>query len=257
MIAMNAKPWWPSRDIGLAVLIVWIATALVVSSIAKGQEVTLPAEIRGSPGAWLIVAPESVIGGKPRWRIDPGLQEVRLDLLLPPEQIAQLRGKVLTSTVAGRYKIEAWNALGDVASEIATCIVVIGNAPPVPIPPIPVPPDPTPTPPPVVSGARGIAIIRETADTTPAVARLVTALRVGPHSQYLASKKHTLQVLDDDSVSGDGRASAAVEAWRPIFAGMKLPVLIIYDPVSRSVLSKEPLPTTAEAVVEAIKKTGG
>jgi hypothetical protein len=118
---------------------------LLLSWPAWGQKVVLPAEVRGGTGSWIIVAPEQLDGGKPRWRIDPGLQEVRLDLLLPPEQLAQLKGKVVTSTVAGRYRIEAWNAKGDTASEISTCWVIVGE--PGPAPPVPPGPGPQPQPP--------------------------------------------------------------------------------------------------------------
>ncbi len=117
-----------------------LLACLLLAAPAQAQKVTLPAEVKAGVGAWVIVAPESLEGGKPKWRADPGLQEVRLDLLLPPETLAQLKGKVYTSPTAGRFRVEAWNAKGDVASEISTCWVVVGEpAPPVP----PVPPGPT------------------------------------------------------------------------------------------------------------------
>lgn len=140
---------------------------LVWASVAWGQEVKLPAEIKGAPGSWIIVAPEKIDGGEPRWRIDPGLQEVRLDLLLPPDMLSKLKGKVVTGAT-GRYKVESWNAKGDKASDISTCWVVIGDAPPVPpgplppIPPTPVPPVP---PTPVPTKSFRVIFIMETAKT--------------------------------------------------------------------------------------------
>lgn len=118
-----------------------LLSLLLLAVPAWAQKVTLPAEVRGTVGAWVIIAPESVDGGSPRWRLDPGLQEVRLDLLLPPETLKQLRGKVVTALKDGRYKVEAWNARGDEASDIATCWVVIGTPGPGPGPD-PNPPDP-------------------------------------------------------------------------------------------------------------------
>lgn len=115
---------------------------LSLPSLAYGQSVTLPIEVKGAVGAWIIIAPEKIDGGTPKWRIDPGLQEVRLDLLLPPEMLKQLKGKVVTANQAGKYKIECWNAKADQASDIATCWIVIGN-------PTPVPPGPGPGPIPV------------------------------------------------------------------------------------------------------------
>ena len=115
-----------------------VLCVLMLPLAAFGQSVTLPAEIKGAVGAWIIVAPTKIDGGTPRWRIDDGLQEVRLDLLLPPEMLKQLKGKVVTSNVPGKYRIECWNAKGDAASEIATCWVTIGT--PGPTPPTPDPP---------------------------------------------------------------------------------------------------------------------
>lgn len=109
------------------------------------QVVELPKEIRGTPGAWIIVAPLNLEGGQPEWEIDPGLQEVRLDLLFPAEMIKQLKGKVVVGTKAGRYLVVAWNAKADKASRLARCVIVIGDPGPEPGPgpgPTPVPTDP-------------------------------------------------------------------------------------------------------------------
>lgn len=159
--------------------------------------------------------------------------------------------------VNGTFRITAVTCKGGKLSPFQSCLVLVGGiAPPVPVPPNPTPVPPTP-PDPTPAGPRGITIIRESADKTPAMARLETALRSGQQAQYLASKSHKLLILDDDSESGDGKPSPAVEAWRPIFSGMTLPVLIIYDPATRDVIAKQALPATAEAVVEAVRKAGG
>lgn len=121
----------------------WAVLLLLVHGAAWAQSVVLPAQVKGSPGAWIIIAPESVDGGAVKWRIDPGLQEVRLDLLLPPELLTKLKGKVVTGT-PGRYKIEAWCAKGNVASDIATCWVEIVGSPTPPDPKPPKPPEPKP-----------------------------------------------------------------------------------------------------------------
>lgn len=135
------------------------------------------------------------------------------------------------------------------------------GAGPTPVPPTPVPPDPTPpTPPtPVVEGKRALLIIRESADSTPAVARMITNLRNPPNSDYLKSKGHTLAVLDDDSVDADGKPSAIVEAWRPQFAGMTLPVLFVIDPNGNKLVAKQSISATATAdeVMKILKANGG
>lgn len=142
-----------------------IVALLLACGLAFGQSVTLPAEVKGAPGSWVIIAPEKVDGGKPKWRIDAGLQEVRLDLLLPPETLATLRGKVVTATKPGRYKVEAWNAKGDVASDIATVWVVIGEPGPDPKPPDPDPKPPDPKP--VVPVGFRVLLIHEAQDKSP------------------------------------------------------------------------------------------
>lgn len=142
------------------------------------------------------------------------------------------------------------------AQEKSTFAIHIGVGPP-PVPPGPDPPVP-PTPP-VVEGKRALLIIRESADSTPNVARMITALRNPPHSSYLKEKGHTLSVLDDDAVDAEGKPSALVEAWRSHFAGMTLPVVFIIDPNGNKLIHKESLPESAgaDAVMGLLKKFGG
>lgn len=134
--------------------------------------------------------------------------------------------------------------------------VTVGGTPPVPPGPGP---GPGPQPPlPVVEGKRAVLIIRETADSTPAIGRAVTALRNPPHSEYLKSKGHTLSILDDDSVGPDGKPAPAVEAWRPQFAGMTLPVVFIIDQATNTLVHKESMADlTADKVMDLLKKNGG
>lgn len=245
---------------------------MLVASSAWAQEVKLPSEIKGAVGAWLIVAPESVDGGVPKWRIDPGLQEVRLDLLFPPELVSKAKGKVFTSTVPGRFKIEAWNAKGDLASDIATCWVVIGSPlPPVPPGPNPpVPPGPEPPVPPQPAGSRTILFLYESANQPSAMGNLLNLLRSGPVADYLLSKKHRLSILDDDSSGSDDRA--LIDGWKPHLkeftnadGTLQLPILLVLDPDTRRVIGKKSyLPEAAlgtkimpDAILSFIKQHGG
>ncbi len=121
---------------------------LLIASGAQAQSVTLPPEVKAARLQWVIVAPLSIDGGKVKWRLDPQLQEVDLGGLLPPEMKEKLLGKVVTYTGDQeniKLKVEAWNAKGDAASDIAVCWITIGR--PDPNPPGPVPPDPIPVPP--------------------------------------------------------------------------------------------------------------
>lgn len=143
----------------------------------------------------------------------------------------------------------------------ALLTVTITGVGPTPVPPTPVPPEPTPPipTPPVVEGKRALLIIRESADSTPALARTITALRNPPHSDYLKSHGHTLAVLDDDSVDADGKPSAIVEAWRPQFVGMTLPVIFVIDPNGNKLVGKQSFPAnaTADDLMKIVKANGG
>ncbi len=229
------------------------ALALLLPGFAWAQAVKIPAEVTGAVGSFVVIQAETT-DPLVKWHsIDAGLN------LFPPQLLKDSKIAVVTALVPGRYRLLAVSAKGDTPSDYAECLVIVGNAPPVP--PTPVPPGPGPQPPvpvpPSPAGPRALTIIRETADNTPAIARLVTALRNGPQSQYLASKSHRLYVFDDDSVGPDGKPSPGVEGWRSIWSGLTLPVLVIYDPVTRNVISKETLPATADAVIESVKKAGG
>ncbi len=120
-------------------LIIGAALAFFPGTI-WGQGVKLPKEVTGQPGAWVVIVPESKDGGKVKWRAGPGLTLVPIDKLFPNQEAAG----IVVMGPAGRYEVWAWNAKGDVASELATTAVVIGQ--PGPIPP-PVPPGPDPPPP--------------------------------------------------------------------------------------------------------------
>jgi hypothetical protein len=103
-----------------------------------GQKVTLPKEVRGQPGAWIVVVPEDKDGGDVKWHTSPGLVRVPIDKLFPDQKAAG----VVVQGATGRHEVWAWCAKGDKASELAVCTVVIGDAPPVPPGPGPTPPTP-------------------------------------------------------------------------------------------------------------------
>lgn len=114
-----------------------------------GPKVVLPEALKGRVGSWIIVSPKQVVGGAVKWRVDPGLQEVDFSGLFPKEVLDKMTGKVVTADTPGKYRVEAWDAKGDVASDIATCWITVGDPLPPPIPPVPVPPGPVPPIPPI------------------------------------------------------------------------------------------------------------
>jgi hypothetical protein len=178
--------------------------------------------------------------------------------VFPADLLKSSLSTVVTAQKDGQYVLVAYTARGDMPSEPAFCTVTVG---PKPIEVVPPPgPEPPPVPPPVpVSGKRSIVLIRETADDTPAVGRMIVGLRSGSCAAYMTSKGHTLDMLDIDSVGPDGKPAALIEQFRPEIVGMTLPVLVVADYATLKLISKQTLPPTATAadVVEAVKKAGG
>lgn len=111
----------------------------------------------------------------------------------------------------------------------------LGVAPVPPTPPVPTP------------GKRQVVIVRESADDTPAQARIFTALRSGAEAGYLKDKGHTLLIFDDDD------ANSVVAKLKPLMVGPAS--MFVLD--GQAVLAKLPLPADAPAVVAAIQANGG
>jgi hypothetical protein len=135
-----------------------------------------------------------------------------------------------------------------------------GPVPPGPVPPGPVPPGPGPGPdpqPPPAEGARHVLVVYETADVTPAFARLLNGLRSGTGAKYLADHKHTLALIDDDAVTADGAKAALLEKYA---ASVKFPrSLLVVDAASGAVVAIGELTdaSTAAGVIEFLKQNGG
>jgi hypothetical protein len=244
---------------------VFAAVAMFVATgLAPAQSVKLPAEVRGAVGAWIIVAPESLDGGVPEWEWDSRLQLVPLDLLLPPEFIKQLKGKVFTATTPGRYTVMAWNAKGDRASKLSRCVVIVGDpgpVPPVPPPPgpgptPPVPPGPTPSPAPIPEAGFRVLVVYETAD----LSKLPPGQLAGLHSKELRDW------LDQTCVKGPDGKTAEWRIWdqnidltkaEPIWqAAMKRPrASLPWVVVSNGKAGFEgPLPKSGKEIMELLAK---
>jgi hypothetical protein len=101
-------------------------------------DVTLPAEVKTAKGSWAIIVPTKVDGGQVKWRLGPKLTLVDLSALFPNVKAA---GIVVMSSEDVTSYVEAWNAKGDVASDIVKCKVVIGTGGDPDVPPTPTPVD--------------------------------------------------------------------------------------------------------------------
>jgi hypothetical protein len=137
-------------------------------------------------------------------------------------------------------------------------LITVGHGPqPPPVPPGPEPPGPVVPPAPVVEGPRTVVIVHESADQTPAQARLFTALRAGTVAQYIASKGHNLLILDDDSVDQGGRPIALVAKLTAL--GDPLPFMAVLETNTGNVLNHRPLTPAANAdgVLAVLKENGG
>ena len=231
---------------------------LIFAAVAHGQEIQLPREVRAAPGAWIIVAPVKHDGGVIRWRADPALQEVPLDLLLPPDVLKTLRGKVYTGP-SGRHRVEAWTAKGDVPSDISVCWIIIGEVPPEPSPD---PPNPNPKPLPVRDRKLFICVVEETADAT---AQRGAWFSDAALAERIRAKGHTFRVVDKDTkvvkpISDDKDEGRKLSAYIKRAIANKLPYVMIVEQEGvgpRQIIHEGPLPENPAAAIRLLEKLGG
>lgn len=237
-------------------LIVLVTLLTVVGSL-MGQDdppanpISVIATERCNLGEWIQIHVETTAEKPPLvrvWRVAPGP-----DTLLETGLLELVGGDFALVSTTGTYRIEAAATVGD-RILTAQATAVIGE-------PLPGPDIPPPTPDDVVvnPGKRWIIVVRETADATPATARLVVDLRkqIDP---YAVQHGHRLLILDDDSVDPLGASSPALKPWLDKAVSVGLPSLLIGDslaPPGKNVLYAGKLPSTAGEVLELVKKHGG
>lgn len=87
------------------------------------QQITLPPEIHGLPGAFISI-PSATDGKQVQWVVlDKGLN------LFPVELLKDSKTCVVTTTIEGRYRVLAYTATGDNPSKPAITLVIIGSPP--------------------------------------------------------------------------------------------------------------------------------
>jgi len=95
--------------------------------LALGQQVTLPQEIHGQPGAFISI-PSVTDCKSVQWVVlDAGLN------LFPVELLRDTTTAVVSANNSGKFRVLAYAAKGDAASKPALTTVIIGD-PPEPIP---------------------------------------------------------------------------------------------------------------------------
>jgi hypothetical protein len=189
--------------------------------------VSLPATLTTKVGAWVLI-PADVSGGSPQWYLpdgkkadgsrathmrdaapSQGLAEVPLASIFGDDWALKARGRVFTSDVPGIFRVCAYNARGDVASLISTCVVTVEGAGPSPPGPTPGPNPPGPQPPGPAPGPVANLRVLVVYDTA-----TVTKLPAGQQSVLYA--KAVRDALDSATAVGpDGKT----HNWRMWDAG--------------------------------------
>ena len=200
----------------LTSLVAFVLTALPVAA----QSVTLPVQLKVEAGGWLHVKPIKIDGGAVKWRLDQDLEEIPPESLFPPEIAKAFIGKIVKGPV-GKYKVEAWNAKGEIASDIATTWVVIGKPGPTPIP------DPPPT----------------------AHPKSLTFLVIGATLKTAAVTENTgfRTWLKSKSIDVYGIVTKAQQDANPKFAGIPSPSIVLQDRAN-NVIAHAPLTDITDAM---------
>ena len=228
-----------------------VALVLFLAATAQGQTLTLPAEVRGNPGEFVTV-PATTDGKSVQWlTMDAGLN------VFPVTLLKDSKTAVVTSTVKGRYRLLAYTAKGDMPSAPAICVVVIGEAPPVPPGPGPKP-DPTPPAPIPVAGLR-VLIVEETEDRPklPANQTLIlgsTLLRSWLNASCAKGadgRSPEYRILDKDTPMATDAKHWQDAMKRP---RSQLPWIVISNGTTGF---EGPLPATVDETLALLKKFGG
>ena len=232
-----------------------VALVLFLAASARGQTITLPAEVKGEPGAFLSV-PATTDGKVVRWvAMDAGLNLFPVELLKDSKTAVVIGAK-------GRYRLLAYTAVGDVPSSPAICTVIIGEAPPVPpgpTPPDPKPPGPTPDPAPIPTAGFRFLIVEETAERSklPADQREIigsTVLRLALNAACAKGpdgKSPEWRIIDKDAPM-----AAESKVWQDAMARPRksLPWLIVSNGTTGF---EGPLPATVNEVLAIVEKYKG
>lgn len=234
-----------------------LSLLLFIAAPLFSQSVKLPAEVKGDPGEWIVIVPEKVDGGDPKWIIPTTLQQVPVDKLFPGGKV----NGIVVKGRAGTHTVIAYNAKGDVASDPVKCKVIIGDAPdpgPDPGPNPPVPPTPAP-----IQGKRCL-IIEETEDRTVIPAKQRIALDsealwsyLDSHTEMESDGKHKAWRIWDKDVNTQYES----KTWQDALAKFKTPTdpkVVPKTPwiiVSNGKTGYEgPLPGTLEEIMALVKK---
>ena len=117
--------------------------------LLAGQDLKLPAEVRGEVAAFVTVVAETTGKTVKFYPLDGGLS------VFPAALLANPKATVVVAAKSGTYRLLAYTAAGDVPSDPQICRVVIGNGKPDDVKP-PTPPPPQPDQDPLLESLVGI-----------------------------------------------------------------------------------------------------
>lgn len=188
------------------------------------------------------------------WDVD---QEDRVD-------IEEQGNRLLFTGAPGIFKVKVRSILfkdGKTLIETARATITIGE--PTPVPPGPVPPGPTPVPPGPTPGPLAgmrVLMLYESGDTLPAAQHTaLTAKSIRDYLNSKCSKGPDGKTAEWRQWDFDSDASATPKAWQDLKAKGKKgpPWVIIADAATNAVAFEGPLPESAEALLNLLKKYGG
>ena len=118
--------------------------------LIAGQDLKLPAEVKGEVAAFVTVLAETSGKQVKFYPIDAGLS------VFPAALLANPKATVVVAAKAGTYRLLAYTATGDIPSDPQICKVIIGSGKPDDVKPPPPPPPPPPDSDPLLESLIGI-----------------------------------------------------------------------------------------------------
>lgn len=242
---------WANYTLTLEAYMRTISALLLFAVVANGQSVKLPDKVQGEPGQFIQIPSTTDCAAVKWFSPDKGLN------VFPVQLLKDTKTAVVSGPV-GTYRLYAYGAKGDVASDPVLCLIVIGTPDPTPGPgPGPKPPEPTPPAPIPVDGFRVLFVV-ESSDASKLTAAQLAILTSGEIRTYLNSKC----VVGPDGKTKEWRqwdkdvdTSAESQLWQ---AAMKrprssLPWIVISDGKTGF---EGPLPATIADTLAILKKYG-
>ncbi len=233
-----------------------LALLLLLPLQAFAQSVTLPQNVAGQAGNFIIIRPTQLDAEDVTWLpLDSGLS------ILPPELSSKHEVCVAIAGRDGTYRLAciAAKVVGGKAalSSPAICFVTVGTPGPTPVPPGPNPPKPDPpkpdpippSPPPIPAAGLHVLVVYETSVAND-VLKIVQSKDV---FDYLNARCAPDGVRYYDK---DAKLDNAAQKWKDAMARPRtsIPWIIISN---NSGGFEGPLPKTKDELLTLLKKYGG